>query len=375
MTSNLRILQLNIMKSRPGMEALINDHQNQNLDVLLIQEPPMTAYRSHVNHSAWRLYRPTYTDESVRFRSLLYVNRRISTSSHRQIHCNHPDVVAIKIWTPELQYLIFSVYIQPVAIYEAPEVSSAQQILEEIQTSIQQHTEGNSRVTKLILAGDWNRHYPAWSHRPVHHSFAKHAEELINFFQTYELQWCLALGQPTFWSLKEPGKTSVLDLTLTNNTERLVKCQLYHNHYRSDHRGTYSEWNLQPKQNTKPKLKRAYDRADWTKVGQGILNLIDPQSRILSNQDLDRAVEKLIHTTTTTLDQHVPCLAPSPYSKRWFTPDLKAQQTEVNQTRRRWQDRYASLGPNHPMTKTLFEEMQRKRRQWTRAIEKAKTGH
>jgi len=36
MTANLRILQLNIMKSRAGMEALINDHQSQNLDLLLI---------------------------------------------------------------------------------------------------------------------------------------------------------------------------------------------------------------------------------------------------------------------------------------------------------------------------------------------------
>lgn len=52
-STNLRLLQLNIMKSRAGMEALINDHQTQNLDVLLIQEPPVTAYRTHVNDSAW----------------------------------------------------------------------------------------------------------------------------------------------------------------------------------------------------------------------------------------------------------------------------------------------------------------------------------
>ncbi|OKO99686.1 hypothetical protein PENSUB_8339 [Penicillium subrubescens] len=45
--NNLRILQLNIMKSRAGMEALISDHQTQNLDVLLIQEPYMTTYRTH----------------------------------------------------------------------------------------------------------------------------------------------------------------------------------------------------------------------------------------------------------------------------------------------------------------------------------------
>lgn len=61
--TNLRVLQLNIMKSGPNMEALINDHQSQNLDVLLIQEPFITAYQTHVNHSAWQLYRPTAETE------------------------------------------------------------------------------------------------------------------------------------------------------------------------------------------------------------------------------------------------------------------------------------------------------------------------
>lgn len=169
------------------MEALINDHQTQNLDVLLIQEPPVTAYRTHVNHSAWRLYRLTYADELARFRSLLYINRRISTSSHCQILYNHPDVTAVKIWTPEVQYLLFSIYIRPVAIYQPAEVTTAELILEEIQSSIRQHSTGTDKVTKLIISGDFNRHHPAWSHRPVHHTFVEHAEELINFFQIYEL--------------------------------------------------------------------------------------------------------------------------------------------------------------------------------------------
>lgn len=56
---NLRLLQLNIMKSRPGMEALINDHHTQSLDILLIQEPPISAYCTHVSHTAWRRYQPT----------------------------------------------------------------------------------------------------------------------------------------------------------------------------------------------------------------------------------------------------------------------------------------------------------------------------
>lgn len=115
---NLRLLQLNIMKSRPGMEALINDHHTQSLDILLIQEPPISAYRTHVSHTTWRRYQPTPPEESGRYRSLLYVNKKISTSSHRQIHCDHPDVAAVKIWTPELQFLLFSIYIPPVQLFQ-----------------------------------------------------------------------------------------------------------------------------------------------------------------------------------------------------------------------------------------------------------------
>jgi hypothetical protein len=79
------------------MEALINDHQSQNLDVLLIQEPSITTYQTHINHSAWWLSRPTVETNADRFRSLIYVNKRVSTSSHRQIHCDHPDLTAINI--------------------------------------------------------------------------------------------------------------------------------------------------------------------------------------------------------------------------------------------------------------------------------------
>ena len=115
--ANLRLLQLNVMKSGPRMEALINDWQTQNLDILAIQEPSITTYRTHVNHSAWYLYRSTHIDQDIPRRSLLYINKRISTSSHRQLHCDHLDIVAVKLWTIDTQMLIFSVYIPLVDIH------------------------------------------------------------------------------------------------------------------------------------------------------------------------------------------------------------------------------------------------------------------
>jgi hypothetical protein len=110
------------------MEALINDHESENLDVVLIQEPSTTYYRTYVNHSAWRLYRPTIESDEVWVRSLIYVNRKLSISSHQQIRCQHPDITAIKIWTAESQILLFSVYIPCVPLF-APEALSAEPAL------------------------------------------------------------------------------------------------------------------------------------------------------------------------------------------------------------------------------------------------------
>ncbi|EGD99960.1 hypothetical protein TESG_08624 [Trichophyton tonsurans CBS 112818] len=362
-------------RSRAGMEALINDTETRNLDVLLVQEPPLTAYKTHVNHSAWRLYQPTIQEENSRKRSLLYVNRRISTSVHRQMKCNHPDVTAVRIWTTATQILLFSVYIPPFGLYQSSEEFSIQPMLDEIQSTIQRTTQSSGKPSVIVLAGDFNRHHPAWSNGPVLHKFVEHAEELVSFFQANRLQWCLPRGAPTYWSLSRPGKTSTIDLTVTDSRERLIKCHLYHDNYGSDHRATYSEWSLRPDRAADAKPRRAYERANWEKIGQAVQEALDPLPEIGSREELEQAVERLVATTTGALDRHVPTAKPSPYSKRWFTPELKAQQGEANRARRRWQESCATRGPHDAQTLTLFTEMREKRRAWTRAIEKAKTTH
>jgi len=374
MAANLRLLQLNTMKSRPIMEALINGPATQNLDILLIQEPSITTYRTHVQHSAWRLYQPTYEEEE-RKRSLLYVNKRISTSSHRQIHCQHPDITAVKIWTREVQILLFSAYIPPVDIHQTVEEVSIRSTLDEIESTIQQATQATNKPTRIILAGDLNRHHPAWSNHPIHHVLIEHANELVNFFQTWRLQCCLPRGLSTYWSMSQPWKTSVIDLTVTDCPERLIKCQLYHDHYGSDHRATYSEWSLHPERNADIKPRRAYQRADWEKIGLMVQRLMEPLPSITSGMELESAVERLITATITAIERFTPYTRPSPYSKRWFTPELKDQQREVNHARRKWQKSCADRGRQDPSTISLFEEMRRKRREWTRSIEKAKSVH
>ncbi|KAJ5513135.1 hypothetical protein N7463_002687 [Penicillium fimorum] len=332
--NNLRILQLNTMKSRAGMEALINDHQSQKLDVLLIQEPSITAYRTHVNHSAWRLYQPTVESDSVRFRSLIYVNRKLSTSSHRQVRCNHPDLTAVKIWTADSQILIFSVYIPPVPMH-TPDGASAEATLSAIHDTIQNVIRDDSRTFSLILAGDFNRHHPAWGSNHIQPRFIEDAGELINFFHDHGLQSCLPRGTATFWSMVP----------------------------------------LQARRNLTTKPRKAYDRADWEKIGKEIQILFERPGELDSTKALDTVVDRLTRTTANAVDKHTPDLRPSPYSKRWFTADLKAQQNDVNRLRRKWQESCAEVGRADPRTMAMFEDMRQSRRAWTRTIEKAKTSH
>ena len=206
----------------------------------MIQEPSISTYRTHVNHSAWRLYRPTMQTDAVRFRSLIYVNRRVSTSTHRQIPCNHPDVTAIKIWTAESQILIFSIYIPPVPLFTGDD-ASALPALTAIQNTITAATQNEQRSTSTILSGDFNRHHPMWGDNHISSRFIEDASDLIDFFQSHNLHSCLPRGTPTYWALNNPGQNSIIDQTVTDSPELLIKYYLYHENYGSDHRATYSE--------------------------------------------------------------------------------------------------------------------------------------
>jgi hypothetical protein len=172
--------------------------------------------------------------------------------------------------------LVFSIYIPPLNYHQLSEEVLIQPTLEDIQTMIQEAIRDTDKPTKLILAGDFNRHHPAWSGNRVNHQIMRHADKLLTFIHNQRLWWYLPHGTPTLWSLTHPGRTSAIDLILTDSPERILKCYLYYDNYRSDHQATFSEWNIQPELNPKEKPRKAYERADWEKIGKTIQAIMDP---------------------------------------------------------------------------------------------------
>lgn len=224
-------------------------------------------------------------------------------------------MTVIKIWTGHTQFLCFSIYIPPIDHVSSQPNISIQPILDKIQSTIQCHTNTTDKQTTLLLAGDFNCHHPAWETKPVSPRLMLCAEELINFFQLLGLQWCLPCGQPTYWAFNAPGSTSTINLTVTDQMTKLIKCHLYHDNYGSDHWGTFSEWSLQPSNREPPRPKREYDRADWDKIGHIVQRAVHPWANPTTEAQLDRTVEELILTTQKAVEKHTPLARPCPYSK------------------------------------------------------------
>jgi hypothetical protein len=265
-------------------------------------------------------------------------------------------------------------YFPPVPLF-TPNEASAELALTAIANTITSNLQEERRSTRVILSGDFNRHHPTWGGNHILPHFIEEASELIDFLQTYGLRGCLPRGTATFWPLNDPGKNTTIDQTVTNRPELLVKCHLYHENYGSDHRATYSEWSLRAPRQPTGEARKAYDRAGWHRIADEVHRQLGPWKEVKTRPALDEAVERLTEATITAVDRFTPNLRPTPYSKRWFTPDLKIQQTEVNRLRRKWQESCAELGRNYTHSMTLFQEMQQKRRAWTRTIEKVKASH
>ncbi|EDN08850.1 predicted protein [Histoplasma mississippiense (nom. inval.)] len=328
-------------QKRPTMEALLNDRKIGDLEVLLVQEPPFTYYTTPIQHTHWRVFQTSCTETHATGRSPIYVNKRVSTSAYRQRRCHSPDVTAIELQIGESQILIFSTYIPPFDPADNP----IHQTLNEISRTIRL-----SPATMLIIAGDFNRHHQMWGGIQVNRRRARDTGSLLDFIQAQELHSCLPSGTATYWSASHPGTHSTLDLTLSNVPHQLLKCHPYQDNYGSDHLAIYSEWDLQLKQKDPSQPRRLFDQANWEEIGKAV-EKANHIPWIESTAQLDAIVGRLITTTTAEIDKHTPHARPSPYAKRWFSRDLKIQQSECNGRRRRWQASCVERGSDHPTPK------------------------
>src|SRR5277367_1636315 len=161
MVKPLQVLQWNVGKRREAQLSLLNDQQTNDYDFLLIAEPfrftPKGQSKPIVpQHHYWEAVLPTKwvrtAYQPFNFRSMIYVNKRFK---YQQVPIPSSDLTAILVKNQD-PLLIISAYIE---YNQTPTVCKRilEQNLQHIRTTFQKAYQENPN-TKLVLAGDFNRH-------------------------------------------------------------------------------------------------------------------------------------------------------------------------------------------------------------------------
>ena len=253
-TNELRLLQMNLHRSRERTHGVLSDPDTKDYTMILLQEPFWSDYmKESPSHQSWTRYEPTNRDKDPR--AVTYVNKAYVTPAQiTQIELPFTDVVALRIHSRNSQ--------EPPAliinVYNPGDKAIIRELHEELQKI---HFDSDALV---ILAGDFNCHHPLWNpeNYPRHDDTADHLVELAT---DLGLTLLIPPGTVTY-----PNAQTAIDLVWGNHSAeaRLLRCQIAEqNDQGSDHLPV--ETCLSSMENPVPETPRLdFSRTDWAKFDE-----------------------------------------------------------------------------------------------------------
>ncbi|KAK6972221.1 Endonuclease/exonuclease/phosphatase, partial [Favolaschia claudopus] len=361
---------LNCRKSEYIMHNFLNDPSTQNFDFLLLQELPYSiATRSFWKPDKWIPIFPSPSPQASRnspIRSLILVSHRINSNSYSPFTIPSLDVVGLKLQTRQHTIFLFSVY-------NDCEHNYTIQLLDTILSTL-------LPPSLYILLGDFNRHDVVWA-GPLHPERTNRdsnwllAAPLIHLMGTYHVQQVLPQGTPTHYS--ESAKTwSTIDLAflsddLSSNVTRCAASDMYG----SDHKSIELVLDLDLTRNEFVP-RPLYRSTDWEAYAKDLAVRLGGAARMLnSRESIDVAVSELTNHIQDALKKHTPMSKPSPYAKRWWSPELSDLRKEHKRASRKASARGASVAEREDARakqRSYFSAIRRqKRRHWREWLEQA----
>ena len=198
----LRIWQQNINKSAIGQQDLLSKATPTDFDIIALQEPALDHLSLTRGNAHWRAVYPSVRDPDTagRLRSVLFINKKLSTNAWSPITISHPDVTAITIKSEAATVHIFNLYVDG-----------------DTDTAIRAAARAARRLPlgepghELVWLGDFNRHHPAWDDPENTHLFTTHntrrAEVLINCDADLGLEMALPPTIPTLEATRTKNLT------------------------------------------------------------------------------------------------------------------------------------------------------------------------
>ncbi|QRV80507.1 RNA-directed DNA polymerase from mobile element jockey [Ceratobasidium sp. AG-Ba] len=303
---------------------------SENWDILAIQEPALNDKNAIGITSKWISVYPTnhLRDGQPRSRSLLLVNRKISTNCWRAIPLGTADVTAIELQTSRGKTRIYNVYND----------GAHDNTIELLET----HLASKPRNVNVILLGDFNRHHPYWDEERNEHLFTdarlEAAEKLLELVAANDLVMTLPGGMPThkLYTTQNPSRLDNVfissrleddvDLCTAIQAPRITS---------TDHFAIHTIVNLGCER-AKVEIRRNFPKTDWDEFNKKLKTRTEalPTGKIASINNFNRRLEELMKAIQSTIEEVVPTIRQSPHTKRWWSSELTRLWKEKNKLSR-----------------------------------------
>lgn len=326
----LRIWQQNLNKSARAQHDLLNDSSIADYDILALQEPHLNFLGLSVSTAGWRAVYPSVhgVDGAGRVRSLILVNKRLSTNSWNPVSIPHADVSAVTIRAAGSSLHIVNLYVggeEDAAIHAS---SRAVQAFTSIQDGGAHH---------LVWLGDFNRHHPAWDDPGNHHLFTtaalQRSETLINVLDRHDLLQALPPGIPTLEASRTKNFTRPDNVFCTPGVlERLRTCTVIPERRptKTDHFPIQTMFDI-PTVAAPDRRRKDFRQVDWEQFEQALADRIVARNfpaHIRSVRRFDTVLDQLMDDLQATIAEQVPDTAETPYAKRWWSAELTKMRKE-----------------------------------------------
>jgi hypothetical protein len=329
----LRIWQQNCRKSEACQQDLINSLNPERYDLCLVQEPFIDFLgntRAPVGWSA--IYPPTHLrDGHDRIRSVIFVSPRLAGNACTAIPIDSPDVSAVQVETERGSVRILNVYNDQThdrtvaklrAWTDRPEANTMPP------TPLHAH----GPAVHTIWMGDFNRHHPLWDDDHQDQLFTAQAlaaaDTLIQACMHAELVQALPKGINT---LETPhGNWTRPDNVFASAElhDLITRCDVAPNLRPpiTDHLPIITEIDASVDR-TKVTESYAWKKVipnDFREALRAKLEASGPPVPITTKPQLDREairIEEAIRAVVQD-EEIVPRVRISPYTRRWWTPEL-----------------------------------------------------
>jgi endonuclease/exonuclease/phosphatase family metal-dependent hydrolase len=369
---SLRILQINLNKSEKAHLDILSQKVSKYYDIILIQEPHVTAFKSIRTPTNFRPIHPTHRFQSDNLvRSVIWVSRSLDTKNWITLDVTGTsDLTAIQLKGPYGTLSIFNIYND--CTHSRNKAALRRYIRDNADSILA--TENHH----MLIAGDFNRHHPLWDKDEDTHLFTqqatRQAEGLVNLIATYDLSMPLPKGVPTLQHMVTKRYSRPDNVFCTPGiTESITKCEVDPSlrPTATDHFPIVTNI-LLPQERANIPPTHNFREVDWnnfrSKLRIKLLNTPEPQN-LNGIDQLSEAADHLTRALQETITEEIPKTKPKPDAKRWWNGDLKRMRKELNRLRIQ-SFRYRAIA-DHPS----HEELRTKSNQYGEAIVLAKRQH